>query len=111
MSSSQVDYLQRLVRTSELLLFNANNNVKELLQKQKKLQDAIKILKTDNDNLKKRCHFEREKYMCNICYQNQKNCIITPCNHFASCLGCAKQVNNCPVCRQNIKSYIKLFVI
>ena len=55
-------------------------------------------------------NFEKEKYIGNVCYENPKDCIIEPCKHFAGCRSCCIQLDKCPICRTEIKSYINLFV-
>lgn len=100
------DYINRLERTIHMARFNLVKADSEL----KKLNSNNKKLVKENNRLVKVCQFEKEKYLCNICYQNQKDCIIEPCRHFATCSNCSFQLDKCPVCRQKIEKYITLFV-
>mgnify|MGYP001554097998 CR=1 FL=1 len=40
---------------------------------------------------------------CVICMENRRRTMILPCNHSHTCIGCVKQIDKCPVCRQTIK--------
>lgn len=39
---------------------------------------------------------------CVICMDRPRNVVILDCGHICCCLDCARQVNNCPVCRRQI---------
>ena len=39
---------------------------------------------------------------CVICMDRPRNVVILECGHICCCLNCARQVNNCPVCRRQI---------
>lgn len=102
--------LERIVHASKFNLVKADNSIKEMTKKQQKLQDALKIMKDENKSLNRKLEFEKEKYVCNVCWQNPKDCIIDPCRHFAGCKSCCCQLDICPICRTEIKSYITLFI-
>lgn len=102
--------MERLVHASRFNIVSANNKIQELTDKQKKLQNALKIIKTENVVLNHKLNLEKEKYICNVCYEQQKDCIIEPCKHFAGCRSCCIRLDKCPICRTEIKSYINLFV-
>ncbi len=110
MNQEYVSTLERIVHSSNINMVKVNKHMKDLLHKQKKLQDGLKILQNDNIKLKHKLAFEQEKYMCNVCFQEEKDCIIKPCNHFAGCKSCCSQLNICPICRTEIKSYTTLFI-
>ena len=47
---------------------------------------------------------------CSICFEDIKEkyaCV--PCGHTTTCLNCLKDLTNCPICRTNIESKLKLF--
>lgn len=110
MNIENVSRLERIIRVSQMGLIGANNQIKELKNQEKKLKKALIKVQDDNEQLKQLYEFEKEKYMCNICFQNQKNCIIEPCRHFAGCVNCSTKLNTCPICRKDIDSYITLFI-
>jgi len=75
----------------------------------KHLQQLLKEFATDNFKLKSNLTNEKEKYMCNICFENAKNVIIAPCYHFVSCKTCSKRLETCPICRSEIEHVLHLF--
>ncbi len=75
----------------------------------KQLQHLLKEFVQDNFKLKVNLSTEKEKYMCNICFDNLKNVVIVPCYHFVSCKRCASKLPNCPICRSEIESMLYLF--
>lgn len=110
MNQNYIYELERVVHASRFNLVKASQQIKDMNDKQTKLQDAVKVLRKENKALSNKLSFEREKYICNVCYENPKDCIIDPCKHFAGCRACCIQLDKCPICRTEIKSYINLFV-
>jgi hypothetical protein len=42
--------------------------------------------------------------LCDICFDNKKNCLFMPCNHVSTCYDCGKQIFDknqpkCVICR------------
>ena len=110
MNQNYVSELERVVHASRFNLIKATQQIKELSAKQKKLQNALKVVRNENVALNNKLSFEKEKYVCNVCYEQTKDCIIVPCKHFAGCRSCCMKLDKCPICRCEIKSYINLFV-
>lgn len=46
---------------------------------------------------------------CVICMDRPRNVVILDCGHICCCLDCARQVNNCPVCRRGIARLVPTF--
>lgn len=110
MNQDYVANLERIIHNSKFGLVEADKQIKQLKKKEKKLQDALRVVRDENYNLNRKLDYEKEKYRCNVCFQNLKDCIIEPCRHFAGCVSCCSQLNTCPICRTEIKSYITLFI-
>lgn len=110
MNQDYILNLERIIHNSKFNLLQADKYIKELKTKQKKLQSALKVIKNDNEILNKTLEYEKEKYKCNVCFQNLKDCIIEPCRHFTGCMSCCSQLNKCPICRTEITSYITIFI-
>ncbi|KAL4440837.1 hypothetical protein ABPG74_013818 [Tetrahymena malaccensis] len=53
----------------------------------------------------------REQMECIICYQRSRSVIIRPCLHCSMCQQCYNVLpkKECPVCKTNIKSELKIF--
>ncbi len=49
------------------------------------------------------------QYNCTICWVAERDCLIIPCKHNASCTRCIKSVKNCPICRTPIHDIIKIY--
>ncbi|KAF2457089.1 hypothetical protein BDY21DRAFT_371914 [Lineolata rhizophorae] len=47
--------------------------------------------------------------MCRICWEEGEEAVFYDCGHVMACLGCARRVDTCPVCRKRVLSAIKLF--
>ena len=49
-----------------------------------------------------------DETLCKICYEYEKNCVISPCGHVI-CTNCAINVPQCPVCRTGISNLTKIY--
>lgn len=53
-----------------------------------------------------------EQEPCIVCFDNNKDTIIEPCNHLCLCEACAKELKKasslCPMCRQEFTEFTKL---
>jgi len=57
-------------------------------------------------NLKKVGDIKQEKEsknLCVVCMDNQIDTTLVPCGHSGYCLSCAKQIDKCPECRQDVE--------
>ena len=52
---------------------------------------------------------EDELKMCQICYEEEIDCAFYDCGHVCACVRCAKQVEECPLCRKAVSVVIKIF--
>jgi hypothetical protein len=46
---------------------------------------------------------------CKICNENLAEYCLIPCGHTGMCLGCARQMTDCPFCRAEIRHVQRLF--
>ena len=46
---------------------------------------------------------DEEKDLCIICFDKDINCVFVPCYHMTLCSSCASKLNDCPICRTEIK--------
>lgn len=49
--------------------------------------------------------------LCRICWEESAEAAFYDCGHVVACLGCARQVQNCPVCRKRVLSAMKLYYV
>jgi len=50
-----------------------------------------------------------ENNRCDICYEKEKNALLMPCKHNCTCILCAKNLTQCPICRGKITDFIKIY--
>jgi hypothetical protein len=51
-------------------------------------------------------------YLCQICLDTPRDCILEPCMHFCICAGCVAKLpeTKCPICRRHIEFYQNVFI-
>lgn len=81
----------------------------------KKPKDEVKDKVCEN-NSKKTLSLEeenrllKEARLCKICMDNEVGIVFLPCGHLASCVNCAPNMQDCPVCRSAIKATVRTFL-
>ena len=48
--------------------------------------------------------------LCGICYDNERSILYLPCRHMFACVDCGVTAIKCPVCRQDVESYMNVFM-
>ena len=49
--------------------------------------------------------------LCRICWDGEAEAAFYDCGHVVACLGCAREVQNCPVCRKRVLSAMRLYYV
>ena len=52
---------------------------------------------------------DEELQLCKICYESEMDALFYDCGHVVACEECAKQVEQCPVCRKNVRAVVKIW--
>lgn len=52
---------------------------------------------------------EEQSRLCQICYVVDANAAFYDCGHVVACAGCARRVDDCPVCRRKVRDVLKLY--
>jgi hypothetical protein len=47
---------------------------------------------------------------CIICFQDEKRLACIPCGHFTACIPCSHSLRLCPVCRQEIEAFVRIYI-
>eukprot|EP01065_Artemidia_motanka_P021280 TRINITY_DN25457_c0_g1_i1.p1 TRINITY_DN25457_c0_g1~~TRINITY_DN25457_c0_g1_i1.p1 ORF type:complete len:319 (+),score=73.27 TRINITY_DN25457_c0_g1_i1:50-958(+) len=47
-----------------------------------------------------------EAELCCICYAHRRNQAFLPCGHWACCGPCSRQLQQCPLCREDVKGFV-----
>lgn len=77
------------------------------------LKQEHQKLQMEVDRLNNECETEKEKTLCCICYEKNKNILMLPCQHLIACRDCALRIqaesNRCPTCREPIEMIMECF--
>ena len=67
-------------------------------------------------DLRRQLEEERDRKLCVVCQDNDKNILIFPCKHLCVCIECVEEIANssvdrrkCPLCRGRISSYLEVY--
>lgn len=52
---------------------------------------------------------KNESRLCKICFAAERNICFVPCGHVVACPKCALSVQQCPMCRQQFTSTMRLY--
>lgn len=53
---------------------------------------------------------DEEQRLCQICYEEEMDALFYDCGHVAACEACARQVEDCPVCRRKVKAVVRIWL-
>jgi hypothetical protein len=78
----------------------------------RKKESLKKLNFNHRDNIEKRIKQVDPDGLCIICCDNPRSIIFNPCFHLCVCSSCSPKLktNQCPVCREEIKSKNEIFV-
>lgn len=51
----------------------------------------------------------KEERICKICFDRETSIVLIPCGHFVSCKICSLSLSDCPICRSEIKEFVKTY--
>lgn len=54
---------------------------------------------------------QESERLCRICWDGDAEAAFYDCGHVVACLPCAREVQNCPVCRRRVLSSMKLYYV
>lgn len=77
------------------------NPDKIIVPSQNKVESEVKveIPKTSSRNLEE----------CVICLTEERQVACMPCGHLCSCVSCGYSTRTCPICRQKIQSFVRIY--
>nr|CAD7443456.1 unnamed protein product [Timema bartmani] len=52
----------------------------------------------------------KDARQCKICMDKDATVVFLPCAHLITCTACAPSLNNCPMCRKNIRGTVRTFL-
>lgn len=54
---------------------------------------------------------EEGEKICRVCWEEPAEAAFYDCGHVVACIGCARRVDLCPICRRKVLSALKLFYV
>lgn len=54
---------------------------------------------------------QEAEHLCRICWDDAADAAFYDCGHVVACLQCAREVQNCPVCRKRVLCAMKLYYV
>ncbi|CAK1552706.1 unnamed protein product [Leptosia nina] len=110
--------LEHIKRASDLNALNVKQ-LKELLARNRveyrgcleraDLLQRAKMLWTDHEKSKQDIDKLPLEDCCKICFAAPLECVLLECGHIAACTACAKQLPECPICRQYVVRAVRFF--
>ncbi|XP_076078107.1 baculoviral IAP repeat-containing protein 7-like [Mytilus galloprovincialis] len=55
-------------------------------------------------------HQQNDMITCKICLENEVGIVFLPCGHLCCCVQCAPAVQQCPVCRAQIRGNVRTYI-
>ena len=107
--------LQRQLEATEMQFKEQSHKLKQQIECFQELEENIKKLKQECDNLKlSNLKFQEEKdeKLCAICQDKVKTILLLPCQHMCLCKKCfnKKRWGQCPICRQGVESSMEVHI-
>jgi len=83
----------------------------DMKRKEDDLTDLAKLFKESEEKLREVERETQEKISCKLCMEDDISVVFLPCGHLCCCSSCANlpAVKNCPICREEIGSKIRVF--
>ena len=50
----------------------------------------------------------QDRLECTVCMEAERGVMFLPCSHVVACVGCAAQLDECPVCRAAIEQKLQM---
>lgn len=127
-TTSQKDYCRAcgnifcngcLTLSTPLPVFDIEDKVKVCescfaFHNQRKTLNALKkmkVLEQENQRLYQENKRLTQSGECKICLDNNAGTVFFPCRHLVACEKCAATFQICPVCRESIQSFVKIFTL
>jgi len=83
-------------------------NFKGVVEKQELLKIVERVWRQHIRSTEEKDKLEDED-LCKICMDNPVDCVMLECGHMCTCIGCGKQMSECPICRQFVVRVVKTF--
>jgi len=51
-----------------------------------------------------------DSMLCKVCFKEDMVAVFIPCRHVYACVKCAEEIDECPVCKEDVCSFIQLHI-
>jgi Inhibitor of Apoptosis domain/Zinc finger, C3HC4 type (RING finger) len=93
------------------ILYNRWLEKKKPFENVSELYDAISAYNSTESCVESPVLYEENKRLvCIICLDKEIGTVFVPCGHFVTCTVCAPGISKCPMCRSDIKSFVRTFL-
>ncbi|XP_065831604.1 E3 ubiquitin-protein ligase rififylin-like [Oscarella lobularis] len=116
--SSKDDICSLTVRQLKEILVNNYVDYKGCVEKHELISRVEKLFESkiieearlrDAENGRGSAPSASDDVICKICMDAVINCVLLECGHMATCVDCAKQLAECPICRANVVRPVRVF--
>lgn len=109
-------------------ILNCTSNDATLSQLETEPSTSAKVLNIDSHNTNGTVAFQnspaacghysleeenrrlKDARLCKICLDDEVGVVFLPCGHLVTCVQCANSVNQCPMCRNVIKGFVRTYL-
>lgn len=91
---------RRLISLYDNYIMSERDIMRERREKKKKIKKKIVHEDIETNN---------EEEQCCICMTNKKIMAFVPCGHMCTCYNCSEKVKECPLCKENIETKMKIY--
>ncbi|ELR20545.1 zinc finger, C3HC4 type (RING finger) domain containing protein [Acanthamoeba castellanii str. Neff] len=85
-------------------------SLEEILLTSYRLVIAQKVRLELKEEEKKKQQNKLGTQECVLCLDKARNAVLVPCGHACCCLGCAKKLTSCPLCRKEITDKLAIYL-
>ena len=110
--SDQLTHRRQISQTSDGV--NCSNRDRRVLNSTE--EESSNSLISDTELLRRQLHqaneelsLERDKSLCVVCLDVNREVLLKPCNHYCVCSSCSNGLGECPLCMKRIQKTEKIF--
>ncbi|EDV37204.1 uncharacterized protein Dana_GF13337, isoform A [Drosophila ananassae] len=85
-------------------------SVQEVTSLAEQMQQTSMAAPNGNLSLEEENRQLKDARLCKVCLDEEVGVVFLPCGHLATCNQCAPSVANCPMCRADIKGFVRTFL-
>lgn len=107
-SRKTADLLADINRSNHLSTSQAESCSSQVCTDQNQDEEVIS-LNAEAENLHRENQQLQEENQCKICMDCERDTLFEPCGHLFTCRSCASMLRDCPICRQHIRKFHRVY--